>query len=170
MGSTEAAFLREGIEKFPEAYRALHYFNQIMVEQVEAALRRLHWGCGLSLNGKVAPELGGRELDCWSSGVLTGTLGETVVRLDIGLWWSAPGTDGRPIVYVNPCSGVSLPTAYTPTEPAITCAQIRQHVRLYLPLTKDSDVEKAFAALLDELDRALAKQGATVAPGLHKDQ
>lgn len=161
MASPTEAFMREGIERFPEAYRALRYFNQLVVEQIEEATRRKTvWKCGLKIDGRVAPDWRGREKDCWSSGVLAGTLGETAVRVDIGLWWSPPDTDGRPIVYLNPCSGIGLPEEYRPGNTAVACAKVGRHVRLYLPLTKDTDTEKAFSTLLEELDRALTNKNA----------
>lgn len=97
-------FLRAGLEKFPEAYRAVQEFTEALEERLSERLAKASLG-SFKVTGKPIAGVGRDHREgCWIYAWIAGKVGTEAARVEVGLWWEAPEW-ASPVVYLRAMDG-----------------------------------------------------------------
>lgn len=102
MGDELTDFLREGLEKFPEAYRAVTEFTETLSTRLGEALLRAQLD-GFATSGRPVRGSGGNPREgCWVNAWLAGRVGDEPAKIEVGVWWAPESVAPvSPVLYLS---------------------------------------------------------------------
>lgn len=152
------AFMKVGLERYPEAFAAVDRF-QTEIQQVlsEVLVAREKWNA-FTPTAKPSTNVGGRPgKGCWVYATQTGTMHGEKDMLEVGLWWNAP-QGPKLVAYANPWWGARDLEALRRATPAspVRVATLDGKARFFSEISMDEELGPQIDRLVDELTKFLA--------------
>jgi hypothetical protein len=163
----KAEFLRLGVSKYPDAWATVDAFENEIFSAIKAAFEEKAPWAGFEprlVNGSVDfKKLIGRELR-WMSGSVIGTLasldGPQLGEINLGVFWNPPHQSHSVVAACAPWLGKSWMAMRWPEQrqPPLEVGPLynKNERRLYVGLSRQTELREAFTMLLDAVDNALA--------------
>jgi hypothetical protein len=166
MDEATRKFLADGVRHYAEAAETVGFFRDRVVEMLDRVLRegaRSDAFEPAEKRGRTTADAGANQY--WITVFTGGRVGGKDSRIEMGIWWNAPETNGACVAYANLRD---QPEGIVSFSPVHADASIRKQLtatkftRLYRVI-EDGDIEAGMTAVLAALQEGVKAQLARTA-------